>query len=119
MVKDTELLEQYARAQSESAFAELGQRHLGLVVVAGVALPVWQRRQVETLRRENQQLRTQAAPAAPTPSPEGEPSRPAADVSELTRLRTEQERLKLELARLRNMAGVARRAEAEAAGTPK
>jgi hypothetical protein len=88
---------------------------IGALGVAAIAIVLWQGTRLRHLTDENARLRAQIAqlPARQAQSAEL-PSLPE-DTNALAELLNERERMKLELARLRNMAGVARRAESEAA----
>jgi RNA polymerase sigma factor (sigma-70 family) len=94
---------------------------IGALVVAGIAAPVWQETRLQRMRSENAQLRAQqkAQPRAQEeePASRSEVGRPRPDeaaLAELERLRQWKAQTQPELLRLRGMAGVARRANAEA-----
>lgn len=93
---------------------------IGAVVVAGIALPAWQQMRLEQVRSENAQLRaeqTDAGQETELASLRGELERlrkVEANQAELEQLRNWQAQVQPELLRLRGMAGVARRANAEA-----
>jgi RNA polymerase sigma factor (sigma-70 family) len=94
---------------------------IGAVVVAVVAVPAWQQARLQRLKAENAQLRAQQAESSTQPeelssmSNEVQSLRTAsADKAELERLRQWQAQTEPELLRLRGMAGVARKANAEA-----
>jgi RNA polymerase sigma factor (sigma-70 family) len=83
-------------------------------VVAAVATPVWQETRLERVRSENAQLRRQATELAGLRGGVERPPTVQTDQAELERLRHWQAQAQPELLRLRGMAGVARRANAEA-----
>ncbi len=94
---------------------------IGAVVVAGIAVPAWQQTRLQRVKSENADLRSRQTEAA-DPQPELSALREevqslrkaSADKAELERLRQWQAQTEPELLRLRGMAGVARRANAEA-----
>ncbi|HTL59624.1 MAG TPA: sigma-70 family RNA polymerase sigma factor [Candidatus Limnocylindrales bacterium] len=94
---------------------------IGTLVVAGIATPAWQQTRLQHVRSENAQLRAHEADVAgqknELASLRGEIERlrkVEADQADLARLRQWQAQTEPELLRLRGMAGVARRANAEA-----
>ena len=94
---------------------------VGALIVAGVALPAWQQTRLQKVRAENSALLTRQAnlqeQQAELASVRGEMDRlrkVEADQTELARLSQWQAQTEPELLRLRGMAGVARRANAEA-----
>jgi RNA polymerase sigma factor (sigma-70 family) len=94
---------------------------IGALVVAGIAVPAWQQTRLERVQIENEQLRAQEADLndqqTELASLRGEVERLRkieTDQTELARLRQWQAQTEPELLRLRGMAGVARRANAEA-----
>jgi RNA polymerase sigma factor (sigma-70 family) len=94
---------------------------IGALVVAGITIPAWQQKRLEQVRAQNAQLLARAAEVtrektnAANSNGETEPARkPEAEASELARLKQWQAQTEPELLRLRGMAGVARRANAEA-----
>ncbi len=87
---------------------------IGALLVAGVAVPVWQQTRLQRARAENARWRAQETELAAS---RGEPERlraAEADQAELERLRQWKAQTQPELLRLRGMAGVARRANVEA-----
>jgi len=94
---------------------------IGALVVAGIAVPAWQQTRLQRVRTENEQLRAQEADLGEQQTElaslrnEVERLRKVeADQAELGRLRQWQTQAEPELLRLRGMAGVARRANADA-----
>jgi hypothetical protein len=94
---------------------------IGALVVAGVALPAWQQTRLQRVRSQNEQLLAREAELNGQQTEiaalrtEVERLRGAGvDQTELARLRQWQAQTEPELLRLRGMAGVARRANAEA-----
>jgi RNA polymerase sigma factor (sigma-70 family) len=93
---------------------------IGALVVAGIALPAWQQTRLQRVRSENEQLRAQqddGAQETELASLRSEVERlhkSEADQAELEQLRQWKDQTQPELLRLRGMAGVARRANAEA-----
>lgn len=94
---------------------------IGALVVAGVALPAWQQTRLRQVRAENAQLRArepdlggQQTELASLRSEVERLRKVEADQTELARLRQWQAQTEPELLRLRGMAGVARRANADA-----
>ncbi len=94
---------------------------VGILLVAGVALPAWQQTRLQKVRAENALLRTQQADLEQQQTELGSLSneverlrKAGADQTELARLKQWQAQTEPELLRLRGMAGVARRANAEA-----
>jgi len=94
---------------------------IGALVVAGIAVPAWQQTRLQRVRSENQQLRAQetqwAAHQTELASLSNEVERlrkVETDQAELQGLRQWQAQTQPELLRLRGMAGVARRSNAEA-----
>ena len=94
---------------------------MGALVVFGVALPSWQQHRLQKVRAQNEQLLVRSAELNSQQAEiaalrtEVERLRSAgADQTELARLRQWQAQTEPELLRLRGMAGVARRANAEA-----
>ncbi len=90
---------------------------ISALVVAGIAAPVWQETRLQRMRSENAQLRAQQK--AQSRAQEAEPAFQGkagdeAARAELERLRQWKAQTQPELLRLRGMAGVARRANAEA-----
>ena len=85
---------------------------VGALLVAGVALPVWQQTRLNTLVAQNAEFRAQAAQVAPLQT-ELERLRKV-DPAEVDRLRASVTQMQTELARLRGGAGEARRAKDEA-----
>ena len=88
---------------------------IGSLVVAGVALPIWQETRVRHLAADNRQLHAQAVRVPALEARLASLSKLEANDHELAQLRRDQEKMKLEVARSRNMAGAARQAESEAA----
>ena len=88
---------------------------VGTLAVVGVAVPVWQEARVRQLTSENAELRVQTARIPALEARLTSLSKLDADANELAQMRSDQEKMKLEVARLRNMAGAARRAESEMA----
>ncbi len=93
------------------------QVSIAALVVAGIAAPVWQQTRLNRVESENAQWRAQAVEPGRARG-EVEPPPPAratpADQAELERLRQWRAQTEPELLRLRGMAGLARRANAEA-----
>ena len=94
---------------------------IGALVVAGIAVPAWQQTRLQRVRSENEQLRAretdlggQKTELASLQSEVERLRKVEADQTELARLRQWQAQTEPELLRLRGMAGVARRANAEA-----
>lgn len=94
---------------------------IGAVIVVGIAIPAWQQKRLQQVRAQNAQLLARAAkvtreqPDIANSRREVERLRTLeADESELVRLKQWQAQTEPELLRLRGMAGVARRANAEA-----
>ena len=94
---------------------------IGALVVAGIALPAWQQTRLQRVRSENQQLLARETESAAQQTELGSLSNEVerlrkveTDQAELQRLRQWQAQTQPELLRLRGMAGVARRANAEA-----
>jgi RNA polymerase sigma factor (sigma-70 family) len=94
---------------------------IGALIVAGIAVPAWQQTRLQRVRIENEQLQAQEADLngqqTELASLRGEVERlrkVEADQTELARLRQWQAQTEPELLHLRGMAGVARRANAEA-----
>jgi RNA polymerase sigma factor (sigma-70 family) len=93
----------------------------GALVVAGIAVPAWQQTRLQKVRSENSQLRmqqtelgSQQTELATLRNEVDRLRKIDADQTELARLRQWQAQAEPELLRLRGMAGVARRANAEA-----
>lgn len=86
---------------------------VGLLFCAGMALPLWQETRISQIKAENTKLTNQVAELAS----QSEASAQAA--KELEQFRQSQAQATGELARLRGMARVARRAEAEVADLRK
>jgi hypothetical protein len=93
---------------------------IGILVLAGIAVPTWQQTRLQRVRSENAQLQAQQsnldAQQTELASLRTEVDRlrkVEADQGELARLRQWQAQSEPELLRLRGMAGVARRANAE------
>jgi RNA polymerase sigma factor (sigma-70 family) len=94
---------------------------IGALVVAGIAVPAWQQTRLKQVRSENAQLQAREADLSgqqtDLASLRGEVERlrkVEADQTELAQLRQWQAQTEPELLRLRGMAGVARRANADA-----
>ncbi len=94
---------------------------IGALVVVGIAVPSWQQTRLQRLKAENATLRSQEmgsqareAEVAGLRDEVGRLRGVQADRTELDRLRQWQAQTEPELLRLRGMAGVARRANAEA-----
>jgi RNA polymerase sigma factor (sigma-70 family) len=94
---------------------------VGALVVAVIAVPAWQQTRLQKVRSENVQLRTRQAELggqqtelAALRNEVDRLRKIAADQTELARLRQWQAQTEPELLRLRGMAGVARRANADA-----
>jgi len=94
---------------------------IGALVVAGIAVPAWQQMRLQRVKSENAQLRAQETQLQADNEElaslrkEAERLRKVKlDRAELERLREWQAQTEPELLRLRGMAGVARRANAEA-----
>jgi RNA polymerase sigma factor (sigma-70 family) len=88
---------------------------IGALVLAGVCTPVWQQTRLRRIEAENTQLRAQQNELAASRDKAGRLSQADSDRAELEQLRKWQAQVQPELMRLRGMAGVARRANAEAA----
>lgn len=96
----------------------LGKVKLALgtaLLVTGIAVPVWQQSRLTTARSEVAQLRSQETELASLREEAAQWRQVKTDQAELERLRQYQAQTQPELLRLRGMAGVARRANAEAA----
>jgi RNA polymerase sigma factor (sigma-70 family) len=87
---------------------------VGALVVAGIAVPVWQQTRLQQARAENAQLRARETELGDLSEQAGRPRAVETDQAELERLRQWQAQTQPELLRLRGMAGAARRANAEA-----
>jgi RNA polymerase sigma factor (sigma-70 family) len=94
---------------------------VGVLVVAGIAAPVWQQTRLQRVRSENArvqsenaQLRAQETELATLRGEEARLRTVEGDQAELERLRQWKAQTQPELLRLRGMAGVARRANVEA-----
>jgi RNA polymerase sigma factor (sigma-70 family) len=94
---------------------------VGAVVVASIAVPAWQQTRLQRVKSENAELRVQETEWRARKEELGALSNEVerlrkveADKAELERLRQWQAQTEPELLRLRGMAGVARRANAEA-----
>jgi RNA polymerase sigma factor (sigma-70 family) len=94
---------------------------IGALVVAGVAVPAWQQTRLQRAQSENAQmraretaLRAQGTDLAALRSEAERLRKNGADPAELEQLRQWKTQTQPELLRLRGMAGVARRANAEA-----
>lgn len=96
------------------SIAKLKVGVIGALVVAGIALPLWQQTRLQRMRSENEQLRAQGTEIDALRDEVGRLRTVEADGAELERLRQWQAQTQLELARLRGMAGLARQANAEA-----
>jgi len=93
---------------------------LGALVLAGIAVPVWQQNRLVRVEAENEQLRAQEADLqtneteiAALRAEVGRLRKTAVDQAELEQLRQWKTQTEPELLRLRGMAGVARRAIAD------
>jgi RNA polymerase sigma factor (sigma-70 family) len=93
---------------------------IGALVVAGIAVPAWQQTRLQRVQAENEQLRAEdtdtRAQDAEVATLRGEIERlrkAEADLAELEQLRGWKAQTQPELLRLRGMAGLARRANAE------
>ncbi len=86
---------------------------ISALVVAGIALPVWQQSRLQQVRAENARLRAHE-PKADAQTELERPRKTEANQAELERLRQWQAQTEPELLRLRGMAGIARRANADA-----
>jgi RNA polymerase sigma factor (sigma-70 family) len=94
---------------------------ISALVVAGIAVPAWQQTRLQKARSENLQLRAheadrhdQKTEVASTQTEAERLRKGETDQAELQQLREWKEQSEPELLRLRGMAGVARRANAEA-----
>ena len=87
---------------------------IGALILAGIAVPVWQQAGLQRVQSENAQLRAQETKRSAVQDEAGRVRTDAADQAELERLRQWQAKTESELLRLRGMAGLARRANAEA-----
>lgn len=87
---------------------------VGALAVAAIAVPAWQQTRVRTLKTENLQLRSHEQELASLREEAVKARNAETKEGELERLRQWQARTEPELLRLRGMAGVARRANAEA-----
>lgn len=96
------------------SIAKLKVGVIGALVVAGIAVPLWQQTRLQRMRSENEQLRAQGIAIAALRDEVGRLRKVEADGAELERLRQWQAQTQLQLARLRGMAGLARQANAEA-----
>jgi hypothetical protein len=89
---------------------------VGALVVAAIAVPVWQQTRLRRVQSENTQLRAQGAELTALRAAVERQRATQAGPAELERLRQWQAQTQPELLRLRGMAGVARQANAEAEG---
>ncbi len=85
------------------------------LIVAAVAVPVWQQTRFNRLARENNQLQSQAGEIPQLRQEVQQLRRIEVDRAELERLRGAEARLQSEVAKLRNRVGSGQRAETEAA----
>jgi RNA polymerase sigma factor (sigma-70 family) len=88
---------------------------IGVLVLAGIGTPLWQETRLRQVQSDNAQLRVQAAELTTLRQEVALLKKTEADKAELEQLRKWQAQVQPELMRLRGMAGVARRANAEAA----
>ena len=88
---------------------------IGIVVVTGIAVPVWQQSRLRAARSELRALQSQQQEVDKLRAEVSRLEKVEADQTELERLRQWQAQTQPELLRLRGMAGVARRANEEAA----
>lgn len=88
---------------------------ISALIVAGIALPVWQQKRLEKSRSELAQLQAQGAELPALREEAGRLRKVEIDQTELEQLRKFRSQTQPELLRLRAMAGVARGANAEAA----
>ncbi|HEV8491107.1 MAG TPA: sigma-70 family RNA polymerase sigma factor, partial [Candidatus Angelobacter sp.] len=88
---------------------------IGVLVLAGIGTPLWQETRLRQVQSDNAQLRVQAAELTTLSQEVARLKKTEADKAELEQLRKWQAQVQPELMRLRGMAGVARRANAEAA----
>jgi len=96
------------------SIAKLKVGLIGALVVAGIAVPLWQQTRLQRMQSENEQLRAQGTELGALRTEVGRLRKTEADRAELERLRQWRAQTEPELMRLRGMAGVARRANAEA-----
>ena len=88
---------------------------IGALIIAGVALPVWQQKRLEESRSQLAQFQVQGAELTALREEADRLRKVEIDQTELEQLRQFRSQTQPELLRLRAMAGVARRANAEAA----
>lgn len=86
---------------------------IGTLLVAGVATPLWQQQRLQRAQGEITRLQESNARLPQLEAELAKLAKVQVDAKELARLREEGEKNKLEVAKLRNMAGAARRAETE------